>query len=297
MGNTLEHEFLIYLFRNNTDLAAILLRRYLGVAIPDYAVAIAASEDATEVVPDPQVRKCDFVVIYLHERADRPPVWAVIVEVQRGMDKDKPWVWPLYHARIRHWHRCPTTLLVITPSEALARAFRTPIDTGQPESAWRPLVTTPRELMIGLSDAGVVPEMLILATLAHISEPDFETVSEALLTALGAIDAQRAREYADGVLDMLTGPAKEIWRKKMATSVYRYQSDFAKGYYADGEAAGEAVGEARGEARAVLLLLKSRQLQVSDEVRQRIESCTDRDQLDEWVQRSATVADVSQLFA
>jgi len=71
----------------------------------------------------------------------------------------------------------------------------------------------------------------------------------------------------------------------MATSVYRYQSDFARGY------------EAAGEARALLLVLKARQVSVSDHVRQRIESCTDRDQLEEWITRSATITDISELFA
>jgi len=66
----------------------------------------------------------------------------------------------------------------------------------------------------------------------------------------------------------------------MATSVYRYQTDFAKGY------------EAAGEARALLLVLKARQLPVSEEVRQRIDSCVDRDQLEEWITRSATITDI-----
>jgi len=113
--------------------------------------------------------------------------------------------------------------------------------------------------------------------------------SDAALDALGPRSVRplhpRALEYADGVLDMLTGPAKEIWRERMATSVYRYQTDFARGY------------EAAGEARALLLVLEARQVSFSDEVRQRIESCTDRDQLEEWITRSATVADAAELFA
>ncbi|MCX4090784.1 hypothetical protein [Nocardia sp. alder85J] len=35
MANALEHEFL-HLFRGNPDLAARLLRDYLGIAIPEY---------------------------------------------------------------------------------------------------------------------------------------------------------------------------------------------------------------------------------------------------------------------
>ncbi len=146
-----------------------------------------------------------------------------------------------------------------------------------------------------------MPELLVLAAIARYDEIDFEAVLEALAAALGASDPQRAREYADGVLDMLPGAAKDIWRKKMATSAYQYQSDFAKGYYADGEARGRAEGEARGraegEAGAVLRVLNRRGLSVDDDSRRRIESCTDLDQLDEWIDRAVTVTDVSQLFA
>ncbi|MGV9614625.1 hypothetical protein [Nocardia xishanensis] len=57
MANTLEHEFLTDLFRQNPDLAAIVLRRYLNVQIPEYSLAVVASEDATNVVRDPQVKR------------------------------------------------------------------------------------------------------------------------------------------------------------------------------------------------------------------------------------------------
>lgn len=269
--------------------------------MPEYAVALAASEDATEVTPKPQVCKSDVVIIYLHARVGQPPVWAVIVEVQRGRDPDKPWVWPLYHARIRNRHRCPTTLLVVCPDDALAGWCRTPIDTGQPDSGWRPLVTTPRELAIDYSDAEGNPELLALATLGDIDDNRSDETMEALLAALAAMeDKHRAREYADGVLDALTGSAKDLWRSKLTTSVYRYKSDFAKGYYAEGEAAGraegEAAGQAAGEARAIFIILEQRGIAVPDAVHDRIASCTDLDQVEAWVARALTVASAEELF-
>ncbi|WP_067827536.1 hypothetical protein [Nocardia inohanensis] len=299
MANTLKHEFLIHLFRCNPDLAATVLRRYLNVAVPEYAVALAASEDATEVARQPQVCKSDVVIIYLHAQVDRPPVWAVIVEVQRGRDPDKPWVWPLYHARIRHRHRCPTTLLVVCPDDAMARWCRTPINTGQPNCTWLPLVTTPRELAVNYHDAEGIPELLALATLGDIKDHDHSSdeTMEALLAALAAMEDQhRAREYADGVLDALTGPAKELWRTKLTTSVYRYQTDFAKGYYAEGEAVGRAEGEAVGETKAIFIILRQRGIAVPDAVRDRIAACTDLELIEGWVARALTVTSAEELF-
>jgi hypothetical protein len=47
----------------------------------------------------------------------------------------------------------------------------------------------------------------------------------------------------------------------------------------------------------VLRILSRRALSVSDDVRRRIESCVDLDQLGEWIDRAVTVTDVSELFA
>jgi hypothetical protein len=94
------------------------------------------------------------------------------------------------------------------------------------------------------------------------SLPERRDDRDAVLDATGgrarSVPGRRGLEYADGVLDMLSGPAKDLWRERMATSLYRYQSDFARGY------------EAAGEAWALLLMLKARQLPVSDEALQRI---------------------------
>lgn len=73
---------------------------------------------------------------------------------------------------------------------------------------------------------------------------------------------------------------------------WEYQSNFARRYFSQGE----AKGEAQGEAKAVLAVLAARGIAVPDDARERIESCTDLDQLDEWVRRSVTAESVKELF-
>ncbi|GGM12441.1 hypothetical protein ACFFX1_32755 [Dactylosporangium sucinum] len=76
----------------------------------------------------------------------------------------------------------------------------------------------------------------------------------------------------------------------------KYHSDFARRYYGEGE----AQGKAKGEARALLLVLKSRGVDVPDAVREQIAACTDHDQLDRWLERAATahsIKDIDERFA
>jgi hypothetical protein len=78
----------------------------------------------------------------------------------------------------------------------------------------------------------------------------------------------------------------------MITQKYEYQSDFARRYFGQGK----AEGKAEGEAKAVLAVLATRGIEVPDDARARITSCTDLDQLETWVRRAVTAHCVHDLF-
>ena len=61
-------------------------------------------------------------------------------------------------------------------------------------------------------------------------------------------------------------------------------------------AEGRAEGQALGEAQAVLTVLEARGLAPTAEQRQRILACTDLEQLNTWVRKAVTLADVEELF-
>jgi hypothetical protein len=85
------------------------------------------------------------------------------------------------------------------------------------------------------------------------------------------------------------GPAaRDYLEALMTTTPYRYQSDFARRYFDQ--------GEAEGEAKAVLAVLGARGIEVTDEVRERISRCTDLGQLDTWIRRAATANTIDDLF-
>ena len=70
----------------------------------------------------------------------------------------------------------------------------------------------------------------------------------------------------------------------------------AEGFQA-GDAHGEARGRALGEANALLLVLRSRGVEVSAELEERIMACSDPALLAAWLQRVATVATAAELLA
>jgi hypothetical protein len=126
-------------------------------------------------------------------------------------------------------------------------------------------------------------------------------VFEAFLNALTVLSEYPADLYADIVLAVLPAAAREYLEELMTTAPYRFQSDFARRYFsrgkAEGVAEGKAEGRAEGEADAVLTVLAARGIQVSDEIREHITSCTDLEQLSAWLRRAITVTTAGDLFS
>ncbi|NYH52507.1 hypothetical protein HNR06_002096 [Nocardiopsis arvandica] len=73
---------------------------------------------------------------------------------------------------------------------------------------------------------------------------------------------------------------------------HRWQSDFAREYVG----LGREEGREEGVAHSVVAVLTARGLTVSDQVRRRIESCTDLETLEAWVPKAVTVDRPEDLF-
>ena len=56
------------------------------------------------------------------------------------------------------------------------------------------------------------------------------------------------------------------------------------------------MGEAKGKADAVLVVLESRGIPLSNEQRRRILECTDLETLDQWIRKAALVTTVDELL-
>jgi hypothetical protein len=282
------HEILIEMFRDRPTLATELLRGPLHIAVPDFDEARLSAGELTDVAPTEY--RADAVVTLADEGSS---VLAIVIEVQLRADARKRRSWPAYVGTLHARLGCPVALLVVCPDQAVADWSATPLVIGPPGSVLTPVALGPSQVpaVTDLGTARRIPELAVLSALAHGARPDPTPVFEALLTALDVIDHDHANLYTDLVFAVLPAAARDCLEELMTTTSHRYQSEFARRYFSQGE----AQGEARGEAKAVLAILDARGIAVPDDVRARIAGCTDLDQLDVWIRRAATAHKIQDL--
>jgi len=288
---SLQHESLLLLFRNRPELAPELLRDALHVALPVYSEVRLDSAELTDI--NPAEYRADLVVLLVDGKA----VLAIVVEVQLSPDPRKRFTWPVYVAGLRARLKCPACVLVVTPTEDVARWCRQPIDVG-PGSSLSPLVIGPASVPV-IDDVAAAerdPELAVLSVIAHGDTAHAEVLGRAALLATLRLSDERQVLYSDLVFAALSEAARAALEDLMAGGTYEFQSEFAKKHQAKGRAEGEAKGEAKGLAEALFAVLQARGLRVSDEVRARVFACADVAQLDAWVRMAVTVTSVDELF-
>jgi hypothetical protein len=286
------HDVLVQFFRNRPDLAPILLREALGVTLPAYTEARIESATLTNVLPAEY--RADMVVLLI----DGKPVLGIVVEVQLKPDEHKRFSWPAYVAGLRARFRCPCCLLVVTVDSGTARWASMPIDLG-PGGTLGALVLGPEGVPIisDLDQAKRYPELAVMSVMAH-GRGDVETaVNLATLAAQAAqgLDADMQALYLDLIESALGEAARKAF--EMIPETYKFQGPTYLKAHAQGLAEGRAEGRVDGEASAVITVLEARGILPTDGQRQLILSCTDLDQLNVWLRKVGTLADVEELFS
>jgi hypothetical protein len=271
------HELLLLLFRNRSGSAADLLRE-LDVQLPEYDEIRADSSDLSDLRPAEY--RADLV-LFLVRGAQK--VLGVIVEVQLGCAKDKPYAWPAYIANLRARHRCPVCLLVITIEDAVARWAGRSIELG-PGTQCKPWVVGPSNtpMVTQLQDAQENVELAVLPAIEHGQSSDIPLVARiasAAILASADIDAERSRLYLDLIWISLLANAPEAVEATMNSLGYEYQSDFARRYFGQ--------GKAEGRVEITLKLLALRFGPLPDAAQTRVRSAQDA-QLDAIVERMLT---------
>ncbi|HSR96881.1 MAG TPA: hypothetical protein VLM79_07525 [Kofleriaceae bacterium] len=241
-----DHEFLVQLFREDGNLAVELLRQCAGLAV-DHARVERGSIDLSQVAPTEY--RADAVVV-LHDAAERP-VAAVIVEVQRQVERDKLLSWPAYVANLRAQLACAAVLLVVAPDPAVAAWARRPIYLGHPGYCLVPIVVSYEDVprVRDAAAACSLPELAVLSTLAH---PEID-IAEAAVEAIAPLPEDRARLYLDVIMAALPAEIRQLLEARMIKG-YEYQSDFARKYYGQGRQEGR--GEGLREAVIALARIK-----------------------------------------
>lgn len=147
-------------------------------------------------------------------------------------------------------------------------------------------------MVTDVAEATRRPELAVLSAIAHGGDPQHTEALDVLLDALVTLDEDRALLYLDVLIDALPEAAFAYLEALMATGTYEYRSDFARRYFFEGK----AEGKAEVAASAVLSVLDTRGIDVSDDVRTRIGTCADLDELANWLRRAVTADRVEGLF-
>lgn len=192
---SLLHEILVLLFKERPQLAPELLRDALHREVPDYDEATLQDANLSQIVPTEL--RADLVVLLSAGR----PVLGVVVEVQLHRDDDKRYVWPLYLAALRAKHQCPCCLLVVTPSQSVARWSAQPIDLGPAGDVVHPLVVGPGRIPIvtDVEQARQAPELALLSVQAHGKTNAGFEVALAAITAAADLADDRAVLYCEWI--------------------------------------------------------------------------------------------------
>lgn len=122
---------------------------------------------------------------------------AFVLEVQLAVDLDKRFTWPLHAAAVHSRFRCPTTLMVLTASAAVARWARGPFESFG-VGAWAPRVFGPKEVprITSLDEAQRAPALAVRSAIVHSREPDAASTLQATVRALAALDPDTRARYA-----------------------------------------------------------------------------------------------------
>lgn len=263
-----------------------MLAGAFGLSVPDHRRTRVDSGDLPDLAPTE--RRADTVVVLTD--GDDVPVLAVVVEAQTSEDRGKRWTWPAYLATLRARLRCPTVLLVVCSKDRTARWCAKPIDLGHPGWTLSPLVLGPARIPVvtDADQAASNPQLAGLSAIVHGAHPERDKVFHAFLSALRFVDPADGPLYYEIVLAALPKSARLRLEAFMTTGTFQYKSQFARQYISQ--------GRAEGEAEAVLAVLDARGIDVPDDMKSRITTCTDLKQLTTWVRRAAVAEKVDDLF-
>jgi hypothetical protein len=284
---SLTHDALLQLFRNRPTLAPELLRDLLHTPVPAFDQVRIGDTTLTELVPTEY--RADLVLL-LEGATGETPEAAIVVEAQLGRNLDKRWSWPVYLTTLRARLKCDVALVVVTSDAGIAGWAQTPIPTGHPGWVLVPLVLGPQAVpLVGeQAVAELSPELAVLSVMLHGREKGSLAVARSAIAAAKSLDVERAKLYADLVLASVDEAARAILEEVvMERWNHEYQSDFARRYVAQGEAA--------GRAHSLLAVLAARGLDVPDDVRAQIRACTDLARLDAWLRRAVAATSAADV--
>src|SRR5688572_2461344 len=128
------------------------------------------------------------------------------------------------------------------------------------------------------------PLRLLHISSTHGHDPELAPgLVDAVVSSAQGLDSERFTFYVDLALSALGGAVRAALEAKMRSGNYEYQSELVRELVGKGREEGQLIGRLEGERTALLRVLEARGLKVDDAARQRIEACTQLEQLERWL--------------
>jgi hypothetical protein len=295
------HDAITQLFRDDPGLGPRLIREIGGrCEVPgDLPASVGSPEFNDRTSAD---FYADAVVVV--EGAPRDPVCGVIVEPQLAKDEGKLDDWPRYAAAFWLQTRKPAWVLVICRSQRVADWYekRQPVSTSLHDYRL-PLVILGPARIPAITDAARMAADMAAGVLSFTMHGDTPAVAAAFEAGLASLPKQDLPSYYEIAHSMSSAALRRILEGFMASRTI-ISSPLAKHHYglglaegkAEGRAEGETKGKAEGEAEAILLVLRSRGIPVTEEQQSRFAGCADLQQLRTWLERVAAVSSADELL-
>jgi hypothetical protein len=289
----IEHNGIVEMFRENPSLAPHLIEKLFHIKLPSHASAKVVESSLDQMIPIEF--RADLVLELLD--AQGKPVLLIVLEMQRDVDRDKEYSWPVYVAVIRARKRCQAIVLVVAPDEKVAAWAAAKIDLGLGLGTLQPLVLGPAVVpqITDPAEAEKETELAILSAVAHGNGPNGVAVVTAAFTALARLDQEHAAVYFQIIWNVL----REPMQRALEALVMERQTEGKANFPPFAQQLidrGKAEGRAEGEAQALLAALRVRGIPVSDAARERILAERDPERLERWVERSIVATSVAEVI-
>jgi hypothetical protein len=217
-----------------------------------------------------------------------------VVEPQGRSEGEKTFSWPAYLANLRRAHQCKNAvLIVICWNEAEAEKCRQAIPMGHPGFVLAPIVVGPRSAP---DLDGASPWLIILCAAIGAIRLGTDDARRTVLSAITATGSNTTdiRRLTTIIMAAASEAARLELEALMETA--EYKSDFFDRVEAQGEAKGELKGELKGETKALLKILTSRGIGLTDEQHEMITTCSDLERIDQWLDRALAATSASDIF-
>jgi hypothetical protein len=283
------HDSVKRLVEEQPDFAVRVVRDLMGEPLPHRLAARLAPSNFND---RPSIDfDCDTVVV---AGPHHDPVRGIIVEAQQAKLEDKRRKMAKYAAELWVLLGCPVDVVVICPDEATADYYAVPVVTTLPGYVFtaRPLYPSRIPVITDPEDMAADPARATLVVGYHGAEPGVALAFAEGMALLG----EAGYAYTDIGYSLSPLQVQRLLEEIMSTGTIPLNTPWAKKAYAEGSEKGLADGVAKGEAKAVLTILETRRLDVTTADRDRISSCTDLAQLQDWVRRAVTAKTTSDLF-